>query len=194
MNRRRFRSPIVNVDAHEHVLWSSLGVFNKHVEVAVVVENAGVEQLELRLAGVAFAPPVLLHKLRVRKFPLRILVEHLQVRVRGRGVEVVVKFLCIFAVIALTVREAENTLLQNRVSAVPQREREAEALLVVANPRDSVLTPAIRAAAGMVVREIFPGVAVCRVILPHCAPLAFGKIWAEAAPELSLGVSRGQSA
>src|SRR2546425_9526596 len=113
---------------------------------------------------------------------------------RRGGVEVVIQLLCIFAVISFAVRESENALLENRVFAVPQRERETEALLVVANPGDAVLAPAIRAAAGVVVREIFPGVTVRRVILAHRAPLAFGKVWAETTPRFSVGIGGGESA
>src|SRR5713101_2708813 len=111
-----------------------------------------------------------------------------------RGVEIVVKFLSIFAVVALGICEAKNTLLQNLVFAVPQRQRETEALLVITDPGDAVFTPAICAAAGMVVGEIFPGIAVWRIILAHRAPLAFGKIRAEATPGFRVGVGGGESA
>src|SRR5206468_4210533 len=89
---------------------------------------------------------------------------------------VVVKFLHVLAVIALAVGEAEEALLQNRVLAVPQRERKAEPALVVAHAGDSVFAPAIRAAASVVVREIIPRVALWRIILAHRAPLALGEI------------------
>ena len=51
-------------------------------------------------------------------------------------------------------------------------EREADALVAVANAADAVLAPAIGAGARVIVREIFPGGAVGAVILANRAPLA----------------------
>ena len=133
------------------------------VEVAVVVEDAGVEQLVLELRP--RPPPVGLHEVAVRELALRILVEVLHVRVRRRRVEVEVVLLDVLAVIALAVGQAEQALLQDRVAPVPQREREAEALLVVGDAAEAVLAPAIRARARLVVGEVVPGVAVAR-----CSP------------------------
>ena len=122
------------------------------------------------------AAAVLLDQPRVGKLALRILVEHLQVGVRRRGVEVVVQLLHVLAVVALAVGQAEEPLLQNRIAAVPQRQRQAEPLLVVADAGDAVLAPAIGPAAGVVVREVIPGVAVGAVILAHRAPLALAEV------------------
>ena len=124
---------------------AGLGVLDEDVEVAVVVEDAGVEQLELRLVLAAAA--VLLDQPGVGKLALRILVEHLQVGVRRRGVEVVVELLHVLAVVALAVGQAEQALLEDRIAAVPQRQRQAQPLLVVADAGDAVLAPAIGAAA-----------------------------------------------
>ena len=46
----------------------------------------------------------------------------------GRAVEVEVVLLDVLAVVALAVGEAEQPFLQDRILAVPQREREAEDL------------------------------------------------------------------
>lgn len=64
--------------------------------------------------GALFDEPI------VREFPLRILIEHFEIRMRRRGVEVVAKLLNVFAVISLTVREAENPLFQNRMLPIPE--------------------------------------------------------------------------
>src|SRR5262249_36172406 len=93
-----------------------------------------------------------------------------------RSVEVVVDLLHILAVIALTVAEAEQALLQDRVLAVPESEAEAEPLLVVAEAGDAVLAPAIGAACGMVMGEIAPGIAISAVVLAHRAPLTIADI------------------
>ena len=82
---------------------------------------------------------------------LRILVEVLHVRVGRRAVEVEVVLLDVLAVIALAVGQAEQPLLEDRVLAVPQGQREAEPLLVVGDAGQAVLAPAIGARAGLVV-------------------------------------------
>ena len=46
---RRFRAAIMDGDPDEHILRPLLGVFHEHVKVAVVVEDAGVEQFVLEL-------------------------------------------------------------------------------------------------------------------------------------------------
>ena len=93
-----------------------------------------------------------------------------------RGVEVVIELLDVLAVIALAVGQAEQPLLQDRVSAVPQGQREAQPLAAVADAGDAVLAPAVGARARLIVREVLPGVAVRAVVLAHRAPLALAEI------------------
>src|SRR5262245_55408838 len=95
---------------------------------------------------------------------------------RRRAVEVEVVLLDVLAVVALAVRESEETLLENRVLAVPQGQSKAEPLLVVGEPRQAVLAPAIRARPRLVMGEIVPGVAVLAVVLAHRAPLPLAEI------------------
>src|SRR5262249_37385334 len=113
---------------------------------------------------------------------LRVLVEVPHPRVRRRRVEIEVVLLHVLAVVALGVGEAEEALLEDRVLAVPQREREAEALLVVGDPAQPVLAPAVGAAARLVVGEIVPGIAVLAVVLAHRAPLALAEVRAPLPP------------
>src|SRR5258708_2622137 len=82
------------------------------------------EELVLELLPRATA--VLVQELVVGKRGLRVLVEHLRVRVRGRAVEVEVVLLDVLAVIALAVGEAEQALFEDGIAPVPQRDREAE--------------------------------------------------------------------
>jgi len=96
---------------------------------------------------------------------------------RRRCIEVVVELLDVLAVIALAVREAEQTLFQNRILAVPQRQRQTQALLVIAETGEAVLAPAIDAAARVIVREVVPRVAMLAVVLADGAPLAFAEVW-----------------
>ena len=134
----------------EDVLGRGLGVLDEDVEVAVLVEDAGVEQLVLELAARAAGGwSSTRSSYGIRR--LRVLVEILHVRVRRRAVEVEVVLLDVLAVVALAVGQAEQPLLEDRVLAVPEREREAEPLLVVGDAGEAVLAPAIGARARLVV-------------------------------------------
>ena len=172
VQRRVVRPAVVDRDAHQDVVRRALRVLDLHVEVAVLVEHARVQQLELRVS----APASVVHQRVVRIRPLRVLVEALHVGVRGRGVQVEPVLLDVLAVVALAVGQPEEALLEDRVLAVPQRQRQAQPLLIVGDARDPVLAPAVRARARLVVREGIPRVAVCRVVLAHRAPLALGQI------------------
>ena len=94
------------------------------------------------------AAAVVLDEVGVGEGRLRVLVEVLHVRVRRRGVEVEVVLLDVLAVVALAVGQAEQPLLEDRVLAVPQGQREAELLLVVGDAGEAVLAPAVGAASG----------------------------------------------
>ena len=58
-------------------------------------------------------------------------------------VEVEVVLLDVLAVIALGTGQPEEALLDDGVAPVPEREREAEPLVVVGDAADPVLAPAI---------------------------------------------------
>ena len=161
-------------DADEHVLRTLLGVLDEHVEVPVLVEHAGVEELVLEL--LARSSAVGLDQVPVRKLALRVLVQVLHVRVRRRAVEVEVVLLHVLAVVALAVGESVEALLQDRVALVPQRQREAQPLLVVADSAETVLAPLVGARARLVMREVVPGVAVFAVVLADRAPLPLAEV------------------
>ena len=91
--------------------------------------------------------------------------------------------------IALGAGEAEQPLLENRVAAVPKCEREAEPAFAIADAQQAILAPAVGAAAGLVVREVVPGVAVLGVVLAHRAPLPLGEIRAPPLPVLAAAVA-----
>ena len=79
---RRFRAAIRSRDLDQDVFDVGLGVFHEHIEVAVLVEYAGVQQFEFRL--VLAAPLVFVDQLGIGKLRLRIFVEILHVGMRRR--------------------------------------------------------------------------------------------------------------
>lgn len=119
---------------------------------------------------------------------LRVLVEHPHPGVGRRIVEVEVALLDILAVVALVAGEAEEALLEDGVAPVPEREREAEALLIVADTGQAVFVPTVGPRAGVVVGEILPGASTGAVVLAHGAPGPLGQVGAPALPGCAVGL------
>src|SRR5262245_51564948 len=94
----------------------------------------------------------------------------------GRRVQVVVIFLDILAMIPLIAGQAVEPLFQNRIAAIPKSQGEAQALMIVGDAGDSVLSPAVSSQMRVLEGKIFPGCAIRAVVLAHRAPLALGKI------------------
>ena len=84
--------------------------------------------------------------------------------------------------VALAIVQAEQPLLEDRVLAVPQREGEAQPLVVVTETGETILTPMIGSRSRLIVREIIPCIAVLAVVLADRAPLAFAKVGASLLP------------
>src|SRR5262249_9842284 len=124
----------------------------------------------------AVATPILLDQLGVRELGLGILVEKPHVRMRRCRVEVVVVLLHVLAVVPLVAGEAEEPFLQNRIAAVPEREREADVLMAIAQAGEAILAPAVGARARVIVREVLPGVAGRAVVFAHGAPGALADV------------------
>jgi hypothetical protein len=171
---------VLHGDREQQVIGRRLGVLDHDVEVAPLVEDAQVAQLHLGRAPIALGARA--HQLVVRERALRVLVERLAVGVRGRRVQVEVLLLHVLAVVALGARQPEEALLEDRIGAVPQREREAHPALAIAEPQQAVLSPAVGAAPGLIVREVLPRRPLGRVVLAHGAPLPLGQVGAEALP------------
>jgi hypothetical protein len=85
------------------------------------------------------------HQIFVGKGRLGILVQKALIGVRGGGVYVEVVLLDVLAMVALAVGEPKEPLLEYGVPAVPNREGQAEQLLIVAQAGDPVLAPAVGA-------------------------------------------------
>ena len=173
-------SRVGELDGEQDVERVGLGVVRLDDPVAVVVEDAGVQQLELRVE--LRARSVLVDEPCVRELRLRVVVAPPVPGVARRRVEVPPVLLGVLAVVALVPGEAEDPLLEDRVAAVPECEAEAEALLDVAEPGEPVLAPPVCARAGVVVREILPRRPVRAVVLAHGAPLPLAHIRAPEVP------------
>src|SRR5436190_17367005 len=174
MKRCRFRTTIRDRQTNQNVVRGILGVFREYIEIAAVVEHTRVSQFKLRIA--LAAAMIRLDKPLVGKFGLWILVERLAIGMRRRRVEVEVTFFDIFAVVALRIGEAEQAFLQDRIAPVPKGPCKAESPFAIADAQQTILAPTVGAAAGMVVRKIFPAGPVRGIILAYGTPLPLGKI------------------
>jgi hypothetical protein len=130
-----------DLDGQEDVERIGFRVMRLDDPVAVVIEDARVQQLELRVE--LRSRGVLLDEPRVRELRLRVVVAPPVPRVARRRVEIPPVLLRILAVVALVAREAEDALLQDRVAPVPERKPETEALLDVAEAGKPVLPPTV---------------------------------------------------
>ena len=146
-------------------------------------------------SGSASAPPAFsATSSLVRERALRVVVSPGVPRVGRRAVEVPPVLLDVLAVVALRAGQAEHPLLEDRVDAVPQRQRQAPVLRLVAEPGHPVLVPPVHPGPGVVVREEVPGVAVGAVVLADRSPGPFGEVGTPVAPRLGAAVRVGQPA
>src|SRR6516225_8933361 len=171
---RRLGPAIARFDPHMDLFRGRLRIENFDIPIAILVKHPGVEEIEGRIA--AAAPPVFGDEPFVGIGGLRVFVEIAQPAVARRSIDVEIVFLDVLAVVAFVAGQAEGTLFEDRVAAVPQRERETQALLLVAQSAEPVLVPAIGARARLVVAKMLPGFTMEAVILAHGAPGAFGQI------------------
>ncbi len=171
---RRFRAPVVDRDPRHEIVRGGLRVLDLHVPVAVAVEGARIQQLVLQLVPVPRA--IGGDQVIVRERGLRVFVQQPHVGMGRRAVQIEVALLDVLAVVPLAVGEAEETLLEDGILTVPERESQAEQLLVVRETGDAVLAPAIRPRPRLVVGEAVPGVAVGALVLPDRPPLALAQI------------------
>ncbi len=168
------RAAILGVDAAEDLIGSGLGVKHLDIPEAHVVKGAGVNQLVGRL--VPSEAGVFGQQLRVRKGPLRILVDKVQPAMAWCRIAIEIRLLHVLAAIALAAGQAEGALLQKRVAAVPQRQRETQVLAFVADAAQPILVPTIGPRARLLVAESVPRLAIGAVVLAYRAPGALCQI------------------
>ena len=181
MERRRVGPTVRGVDHDADVVGGSLRVRQLDIEVPRLVEDTGVDELEL--VDLTAAPTIRVDELRVRELAVRILVEPPHEGVGGGRVERPPVLLHVLAVVSLGVREPEQTLLQDLVVGVPERQREAQVLPVVADAAEAVLTPSIGPGPGVLVGEEVPRVPAFAVVLPDRPPLAGREVRTPPAPQ-----------
>ena len=180
MQRSGLQATVGGGDADCQIVRRVFCVFDLDIEVAAVVEHAGVSQLEF--AVVLAAAAVFFDEPRVGIFGLWIFIQAAEVTAGGCGVEIVVAFLNVFAVVALAIGQAEQALFENGIAAVPEGERKTDPAFAIGDAKQAIFTPAVGTTAGVIVREILPAVAVSGIVFADSAPLALGKVWTPAFP------------
>ncbi len=95
---------------------------------------------------------------------------------RRRAVQVVVELLDVLAVVTLQAGEPKQPVLQDRIAPIPKRQCEAQPLMPVADPGDSVLVPPVGPGSRVIVRKVVPRRPESAVILANRSPGAFTKV------------------
>src|SRR5580658_601895 len=176
----RLGAAVHDRDLDEDVFDIGFRVFDENVEISVFVEYSGVEQLVFWIVSAAAA--IFFQQLGIRKCSLRIFVQILHVGMRGSAVEVEVTFFYVLAVIAFFSGEAEESLFEDGIALIPQRDGEANQLAAIADSGEAIFIPAVGSRAGVIVGEIFPGVAVGAVVFADSAPGALAEVGSPALP------------
>ena len=168
------RAGVGHPDGHQHVGGVGLGVPDLGDPVPVIVEHAGVQQLVLHVE--LAAPAVFRQQVLIRERGLRVVVPPPVPGVARQGVQVPPVLLHVLAVVGLLPGQPERPLLQDRITAVPQRQPQAQPLLHIAEPGQPILAPPVGAGPGSIVRQVIPRPAVRAVILPDRPPLPLADI------------------
>ena len=138
MQARRDGAGVARSQLDEEVVRRDLRVVDGDVPEPGV-EHARVGELVLRVER--RSAPVLLDEVVIGECLLRVEVAPAHPGVRRRRVDVPPVFLGILAVIALRAGQAEDPLLEDGIDAVPECERDAEQLVLVAESAETVLAP-----------------------------------------------------
>src|ERR1700750_2500092 len=176
-----------HADLEQDVVRRLLGIFDENVKIAIFIEDACIQQLIFHVVPVTSL--VRLDQIIVRIRRLRILVQILHVGMRGRTVEVEVVLLYVFSVVALAIRQAEQTFFENGVFAIPKGDAEAQQLHIVADAGETIFTPVIGARSGLVVSEIVPRISILAVIFANGSPLPLTQVGSPLSPGLFAGAN-----
>src|SRR3974390_2455145 len=78
--------------------------------------------------------------------------------------------------IPFVVSEPEQALFQDGIVLIPQRECEAQQLLVIGNPSETILAPVVCPRTRLFVRKIAPCISVGTVVLTDGTPLSLAEV------------------
>ena len=109
------------------------GVVDLDDPIAVVIKGAGVEEFVFRVP--LAAPAVLLTEVFVGESPLRVVVAPAIPGVAGKGVQIPPVVLHVLTMVGLGPGQAVWPLLQDGITAIPQRQAQAQPLLHVTEAR-----------------------------------------------------------
>src|SRR6266851_831626 len=140
MQWRASWSTVCGGHAEQDIVGIELGVLNDHIEIAVVVQDAGVEELVFWRQPAT--PSVGVYQVGVRERALRVLVEGSRIRMGGCAVKIEVVLLDVFTMVAFGARQSKQSLLEDWVRVVPQADRQAQSHLVVTPTQQTILPPA----------------------------------------------------
>ena len=174
MDGGSLRAAIVDAYLDQHVLRRGFGVLDKHIKIAVIVEDSRVNQLVLHLF--TGTPAVCLHQIVVWERPLRIFVQILHVGMRWSAIQVEIILFYVLAVVALTVGQAKHPLFEYGIYPIPQRQAKTKLLAVIRDSSQAILAPTISPRTCLVMGEIVPGVAILAIVLPDRAPLPLTQV------------------
>ena len=183
VQHRLLRARVADLQPDADVVRSCLGVVGGDRPVAVR-KDAGFLKLELAVG--ARPAPVLRYQRGVREGLVRVMIPPAEPGRRRRRVDVPPVFLRVLAVVPFRAREPEYALFQDGIAPVPEREREAKALLRVAHPGEAVFAPPVCARARVVVREILPRASVRAVVFADGTPGALAHVGPERPPPAGL--------
>src|SRR5258706_6688126 len=139
-----------------------LCVLDEHVPIAVFIKGFGIKNF--KFFHITASASALTHEFLVGEGALGILVEELHVRMGWGRIEVVVELLAVFTVVPFMSSDAKEALLEDGIDAIPKPQAKTETLVVIAKTRKTVFSPSVCTRTGVCMREMRPGVAICRVI------------------------------
>lgn len=84
-----------------------------------------------------------------------------------RRIKVVVELFDVLPVVSLMTSNTKETFLEYRILAVPQRQPKTETLVVIRDTSQTILAPPICARSRVLMGEMAPSVAICRVVLAN---------------------------
>mmetsp|Transcript_37938 Transcript_37938/g.61471 ORF Transcript_37938/g.61471 Transcript_37938/m.61471 type:complete len:262 (+) Transcript_37938:2430-3215(+) len=164
-------SAIGNCDSNADIIRVCLCIFHFNIKILVAIEDARVQKLKLRVVGTTLS--ILFCQPRIRELALRVLVQELHIRMGWSRVEIPIVLLHILAVVTLVVGKAKQAFLEDGVLSIPQSNAEANESVSITEPRETILSPAIRLRARLVVTKAAPCLSPRRVVLSNRSPLTF---------------------